>query len=175
MSFLHLVPYATSGHLADSCNEMVRTLPGEWFLFTDADVMFLTPNYGHLIQRAIDENPEAGLMTCLTNRIGATQQRTERGLMTTDSLLELRRLALERATIHGASVTPIRAPISGFFLLFRREAWAHVGGFKGRGILHIDWRFSRDIEAAKFPILRLEGLMVAHFYRLDGSAASGYL
>ena len=57
-------------------------------------------------------------------------------------------------------------------MLFPRSTWQRVGGFKGRGLLEEDWRFSREVEAAGLPLLRMEGLFVAHFYRLDGHTAS---
>lgn len=171
-AFLHITPYSQDGHLADAYNHAIEHLPGDWFLITDADIMFLTPRYGHLIQTVIETHPGAGLITCVTNRIGARSQLTEHGLMKTDSLLELRRLALARWELHGSTVTPIKAPVSGFFMLFPRSTWQRVGGFKGKGLLDVDWRFSREVEAAGLPLLRMDGLLVAHFYRLDGRTAS---
>lgn len=171
-TFLHLTPYAQDGNLAAAYNQAIASLPGDWFLFTDADIMFLSPRYGHLIESVIAANPRAGLITCVTNRIGAASQLTEHGLMKTDSLLELRRLALERWKTYGSTVTPIKAPASGFLMLFPRSTWERVGGFKGQGLLEVDWRFSREVEAAGLPLLRMEGLLVAHFYRLDGHTSS---
>lgn len=171
-TFLHVVPYAQDGNLAAAYNDTIERLPGDWFLLTDADIMFLTPQYGHLIQSVITANPAAGLITCVTNRIGAHSQLTEHGLMPTDSLLELRGLALDRWKTYGSTVTAIKAPASGFLMLFPRRTWQRVGGFKGEGLLGVDWRFSREVEAAGLPLLRMEGLLVAHFYRLDGHTSS---
>lgn len=131
--------------------------------------MFLTPGYGHMIQRVIEENPDAGLITCVTNRVGAQSQLDDPGVMATDRLLELRALALARWRTYGTAVSRIRVPASGFFFLFRRAVWKLVGGFKGRGLLDVDWQFSRDIEEAGLPLLRMEGLFVVHFHRLDGT------
>jgi len=172
--FLHVVPYTTGRSLAAAYNEVVEKADQsfDWILITDADVMFLTPTYGHLIQEAIDKHPDAGILTCLTNRIGATSQLTKDGKMGSADLLHLRNVALERYKQYGSTITRIRPPVSGFFMLFPRIAWKRVGGFRGSGRLGIDWDFSYRISAAGLPIYRMEGLFVAHFYRLDGRSAS---
>lgn len=166
-AFTHIIPYATDQNIADAYNSAVVAAPTEWVLLTDADVMFLTPDYGHLIHEVITSHPEPALFTCFTNRVGPTLQRTEHGIMQTDSLLELRRQALHYRQTHGTAVCRIPAPVSGFFLLFPKKTWKTVGGFKCRGMLGVDWRFSREVEAAGMPIYLLKGLFVAHFYRLD--------
>ena len=166
--FIHLVPYSPDRNIATAYNESIASVTGfEWILLTDADVMFLTPDYGHLIAQVIRQNPGAGLITCFTNRVGPTCQRTPQGIMSEQSLLKLRGMALEHLRKFGASVSVIGPPVSGMFLLFRRETWKAVGGFKGEGMLQVDWRFSKEIHAASLPILRMDGLFVAHFYRLD--------
>lgn len=172
--FLHFVPYSLAQNLADSYNAAVQDSDRsiEWILITDADVMFLTPRYGHLIAQVIADHPEAGLITCVTNRIGAASQRAKDIPEREGDLLTLRNAAVARAEKYGATVSKIAPPCSGFFLLFRRSVWQTVGGFKGRGLLGMDWRFSRDVAAAGFPILRMNGLLAVHFYRLDGANAT---
>jgi GT2 family glycosyltransferase len=172
VSFTHLIPYSLAANLADAYNDAVRAAPGEWILFTDADSMMLVPDYGHLIEETIARNPGAGLITAVTNRIGARSQLSEHGLMAEPSLLRLREVALARRLKFGAVVKAIQPPVSGVFMLFRRDVWKRVGGFKGRGLLGVDWRFSRDVHEAGLPILRMEGLFVAHFYRLDAGQKS---
>ncbi len=169
-SFVHLVPYSQAGNLADAYNDAIAAVNGtiEWILITDADVMLLTPRYGHLIAQAIEKNPGAGLITCVTNRIGAVCQRAEEVPPKTADLLQLRAAAVLRWEKHRDTVTQISPPCSGFFMLFRRTVWAAVGGFKGRGLLGVDWRFSRDVASAGLPILRMDGLLAVHFYRLNG-------
>lgn len=132
--------------------------------------MFLTPDYGHLIAQVIRDNPGAGLITCFTNRVGPTRQRTPAGLMEEPNLLKLHGLALDHLGKFGASVSVIQPPVSGMFLIFRKHTWEAVGGFKGEGMRGVDWRFSRDIADTGLPILRMDGLFVAHFYRLDAGA-----
>lgn len=169
--FIHLVPYAVNKSIATAYNEAIARVTGfEWILLTDADVMFLTPDYGHLIAQVIRENPRAGLITCFTNRVGPTRQRTPEGIMSEPSLLKLREMALEHRRKFGAAVSTITPPVSGMFLLFHKKTWEAVGGFKGEGMLGVDWRFSKEIHAAGLPILRMDGLFVAHFYRLDSGA-----
>lgn len=176
-SFIHLVPYSLNQSIATAYNEAIARVTGfEWILLTDADVMFLTPDYGHLIAQVIRENPGAGLITCYTSRVGPTRQLTASGLMSEPSLLKLREVALEHRRKFGAAVSPIAPPVSGMFLLFRKKTWKAVGGFKGEGMLGVDWQFSKAVHAAGLPILRMDGLFVAHFYRLDsGTGNLGHL
>ena len=91
--------------------------------------------------------------------------------MNTSDLLELRKVALERLQRFGSATTKINPPVSGLFMLFRRTAWEAVGGFKGDGLYGVDWRFSHELHDAGFPIYRMDGLFVAHFYRMDGKGA----
>lgn len=166
--FIHIVPYSLTRNIAVAYNEAIGCVAGfPWILLTDADVMFLVPDYGHLIAEVIAANPGAGLITCVTNRIGAKSQLTEAGIMDEPSLLRLREIALERRRKFGSVVSSVTAPVSGMFMLFRKETWKSVGGFTGEGMLGVDWAFSRRIQAAGLPILRMDGLFVAHFYRLD--------
>ena len=120
----------------------------------------------------IAEHPDAGLITCVTNRIGAPCQHAPEVPKETSDLLALRAAALARWEKYGASVTQIAPPCSGFFMLFRREVWKRVGRFKGRGIFEVDWRFSKEVAGAGLPILRMDGLLAIHYYRLDGSNAT---
>ena len=83
------------------------------------------------------------------------------------SLLRLREIAMEQRRKFGAAVSPVSAPVSGMSMLFRKGTWKSIGGFTGEGMLGVDWSFSRKIQAAGLPILRVDGLFVAHFYRLD--------
>ena len=166
--FIHLVPYSPERNIAAAYNEAIERVEGfQWILLTDADVMFLVPDYGHLIAQVIEANPGAGLITCLTNRIAARSQLTEAGIMGEASLLRLREIAMERRRTFGAAVSRVSAPVSGMFMLFRKETWKNIGGFTGDGMLGVDWSFSRKIQAAGLPILRMDGLFAAHFYRLD--------
>ncbi len=172
--FFHIIPYSLEAHLADAYNSAIESVSPavEWLLITDADVMILTPEYGHLISKVIAEHPEAGLITCVTNRIGASCQLAKEVPKQTSDLLVLRAAAVARLQKHGASVTKISPPCSGFFMLFRRAVWKKVGGFKGRGMFGVDWKFSRDVADAGLPILRMDGLLAIHYYRLDGTNAT---
>ena len=174
MKFAHVVPYSQEGNLADAYNEAIEAVDSavEWILITDADVMFLTPRYGHLIATVIAEHPEAGLITCVTNRIGAPCQLAPEVPKETADLLALRSAALARVAQYGTAVTQVAPPCSGFFMLFRRAVWKQVGRFKGRGIFDVDWRFSKEVARAGLPILRMDGLLAVHYYRLDGSNAT---
>jgi hypothetical protein len=177
MSFFHVVPYSLNRQIATAYNEAVKLVPGniEWILFTDADIMFLTPNYGHLIDDVLRRNPEPALYSAVTNRTHAKQFLGNEGYMQTSDMLRLRKLAIERCSEHGSQVTRTGPPVSGYFMLFSRKVWEAVGGFQGKDMLGVDWAFSDAVHNAGYPIYRIEGMFVAHFHRLDGSHGCGDL
>ena len=70
------IPYSTEKNLGKYYNDFMKVLPNDddFACFVDGDTIFSTPNYGHIIQSVVDENPEVKLFTCYTNRIGCKWQ-----------------------------------------------------------------------------------------------------
>ena len=96
-------PYDTGKALGDAYNHFFELIPqdSDFGCLTDADAMFTTSEYGHQIQRAIDENPNCRLFYATTNRIGCPWQCVA-PQVDNDDLKEHRHFGLRRFLQFGA-------------------------------------------------------------------------
>ncbi len=143
----------------------------DWVCFFDRDVIFLTPDYGHQIAEIIKRHPEAGLFTCLTNRIGCHSQLYQGKLSEDPDILHHRRIALILGRKYRHGVREISAPVSGFFMALKKKVWREVKFDEKMRLLDVDWNFTRRLSAKGYPIFLMKGLYVFHFYRLDAGPA----
>ena len=83
-------PYDPDKNIGKAYNKTVSLIPDEdWMCFTDGDTMFPYPDYGTYLQSIIDSNPEYGLLTSYTNRVGDKRQCWEGVIQNHHSLLDL--------------------------------------------------------------------------------------
>lgn len=171
-------PYSVQRNLGQALNAYMDLVPSDedWVCFFDRDVLFLTADYGHQITEIIMRHPEAGLFTCLTNRIGCTSQ-LYRGKISNDTdILRHRKIALTLERKYRRRVEKISAPVSGFFMVLKKRVWREVRFDEGVRLLGVDWSFSSRLAATGRPIFLMLGLYVFHYYRLDtGSADIAHL
>ena len=167
--FTHIIPYSTEKNLGAAANAMISEIPDpeRWVLMTDADVMMLTPNYGHIIQKVIRDYPDTGLFTCVTNRVKNHQQLINGHINEDPNMRTHRRTAKERYYEYGTSCITLKEHISGFFMLFKKATWQKVGGFHKKGILRVDNIFSQAILDAGYKIRLIQGIYALHYYRMN--------
>src|SRR5947209_5730690 len=69
-------PYSTEGRIGRAYNQFMALLPQptDFGCLVDADAVFTTCDFGHLIQRVVAENPTCRLFYARTNRIGCPWQ-----------------------------------------------------------------------------------------------------
>ncbi len=162
-------PYSQSKDLGKAYNDFMHLLKDEDFAcFTDLDTCFLTSDIGTQLQEIIDKHPNAGLFTCLTNRVGQRAQ-CYNGVISEDpNILNHRQIALQLQREKRHQVKPLHHIISGHLMMVQKSVWKEVGGFpEGEGLLAIDNKFSYRILKARKHILLMEGVYLFHFYRLD--------
>ena len=77
MHIYYGIPYALDKNLGAEYNQYMELLPNndDWMIFRDGDTMFLTFDWGHAIAEIINKLPDAGIITCQTNRIRQKSQR----------------------------------------------------------------------------------------------------
>jgi len=146
----------------------------EWIVLKDGDVMFLTPDFGNILQEAAEIAEEFGqpaLLTCRTNRIHqlAKAQRHEEGFGETDIMKQIDIAESFRDKEHPFKLDVIEndVPISGMLMMFKVKTWKSIGGFKeGIGALGVDNDFVNRLRAEGVTILRINRLYVWHTYRL---------
>jgi GT2 family glycosyltransferase len=167
-NLLFFSPYAQDGNLGRAYNEYMDLVPhdDDWVCFYDRDVMFLTPDYGSQIREIISLCPDAGLLTCLTNRIGCPAQLYEGTVSDEPNILHHAAIAVRQQQHHRLEVEKIPAPVSGFLMVIKKRVWRNVRFSEQRELLGVDWQFSKRLAAKGYPIHLMKGLYVFHYYRL---------
>jgi GT2 family glycosyltransferase len=162
-------PYSWQHDLGKAYNDYVKLVPSkeDWICFVDADLMFLQPDFGHHLQEIIDLYPNAGLLTCLTNRVGTLEQCYNNTISEDPNILNHRKIALQLAREQRHKVKEIKNPFSGHLMLFKKETWDSIGGApEGRGILSVDNTITNRMARHNYSLLVMEGIYCLHYYRL---------
>ena len=171
MYIRYCFPYSLDKKLGQAYNKEFETVgDDDWVCLKDADVAFLTPDYGSFIVDIINAYPHTGGFTCFTNRIGNRWQRYPGMFDEKDITVHHAKAKLVRET-HGYSATILHKPISGMVMIVSKKAWNQVK-FKEEGILRVDNDFSKRILQKRIPIRRIDGLYVLHYYRFNEGANS---
>lgn len=172
-----IVPYGVDGNYGAACNHFVSLIPNDkdWVVIRDTDCLSLTPSHINMIKRAIDNRPEAvELLTCYTNRVGQKEQVYDLSLFGDTNVVSHRKLALDLAS-KPLSFKRLKIPISGYVMIFRKETWKEVGGFKS-GVLGVDTNFSNKIRKFGYKIAVIENLYYFHYYRaLEGTSSKDHI
>jgi GT2 family glycosyltransferase len=102
----------------------------------------------------------------MANRIGTHKQRFLTINDTDPDILHHRRLAEEIYRNNGLMIRTDVGSVSGIMLLFAKDTWLKVGGFKETGMLGVDTDFSKKISGRGWKIGILQGLYATHYYRM---------
>ena len=71
----YVIPYDLNKNIGKAYNEVFIGLNEKDFVcFLDGDARFTTPNWGHQIQKVLDDNPQVRYATCKTNRVNCKWQ-----------------------------------------------------------------------------------------------------
>ena len=164
----YFTPYSLEKNIGKAYNDYMRLLPksDDWAVLMDGDIMFLNFDWGHIIAQAIKDNPKAGIISCLTNRISKRKDQLYEELST--DILVHRVIAKEVAAKKKGLYRKIQGNVSGFLMIIKKETWKSVGGFPEREnrILDVDGLFSRKVRYAGKSIVIMKGLYVLHYYRM---------
>lgn len=168
MQVLISSPYRPDKNLGKAYNEFMRLLPDDyWGCLTDIDVNFLTPDAGSILHDYARSFPDAGILTCFTNRISALSHMQLLGGMINEERDYDRHIALaEKQREKLYHVTEIKKDISGFLMMVSKRTWNDYPFPDLNKPLGVDTYYGRDIRAAGLKILRMDGLYVWHTYRL---------
>lgn len=170
LNIYYFTPYSTTKNIANEYNKYIETVPNDddWICLLDADIMFLTPDYGSQIHEIVTKHKDTiGMFTCLTNRVGSPWQCYEGYISENDSIRNHRAIAKYVREKYQNQICRIIYPISGYFMLFSKKTWREVGKFnESLGMLGVDTDFSQKIMRNKKHIALIQGLYVFHYYRL---------
>lgn len=160
-------PYAIDGNYGAACNQYMQLLPSDedWGCIIDGDTCFLTSDWGHQIQEIIDREPDTGLFTCITNRVGNLKQCYQEIISNDPNILYHIEIAEELSKEQRHTTNWLYNVISGHLMLVKKKTWKEIGGFKD-GVLGVDNDFSRKILHNGHNIVLMEGLYLFHKYRI---------
>lgn len=160
------IPWEPGRRLGYACNRMMKTVE-DWALILDWDVMLLNVNWYDICLSAINKvGHDAGLISCVTNRIGCPLQKQP--CHDTDDLAYHYTLADEVAKTHAGileDVTDKPNKLSGLFFLTHREAWDKVGGVPDEKFIGMDNFYHDRIKEAGYHVYIMRDLYVFHNYR----------
>lgn len=169
-------PYSYCKNVGVAYNrEFLLVGDDDWVCLTDGDAMFLTPDYGHqigyTIAQQLKEHPDGFMLTCYTNRVGCKQQRyPQTGVFDEKDISRHKKIADEIRKKYFSKVTQIDPPVSGVMMCIPKKIWNEIK-FKEQGILSVDNDFSTHLTESGYPILRMDGLYMLHYYRMNEGKA----
>lgn len=164
-----LKPFAVDKNLGRAYNEcMADVRDGQWAVLTDLDVMFLTPDAGNILHEYAALYPDAGLLTCWTNRIhilGAGRQLLNGVVSENTNVRDHIQIAQDqKKKLYQA--TELNCEVSGFLMMIKKETWNEIKFTESGRCLGVDNDYCWRLLAAGKKILRMDGLYVWHSYRL---------
>ena len=162
---LHIIsPYDNEKNLGRAYNEATKYYNADdWVCLKDHDTLFLLPDTIRHISRYTELNPDAGILTCYTNRLANGEQLLTGRCMETDSIRSHIALAKEQEK-RLYQVTEMIKPISGFLMVIRKSVW-DMEKFND-GCLGVDNKYHLRIVSRGLKVLRMDGIFLFHTYRL---------
>lgn len=169
-------PYEPERKLALAYNRAMEQASTEWVLFLDWDLFNCNPYWYDMCQLAVKKvGHEAGWITCMTNRIGAPQQKYDDAPTSNDVLehMDYAKNVFKRHSVLtpdgrllDTAVIRIPGALSGFFILTSKTAWRKCGGFdeNRKRLVGVDNIYSRDVSRAGFRLFCIPGLYFYHVY-----------
>jgi hypothetical protein len=161
---IFVTPYRTDKNLGKCYNDIMR-MSEETVCFTDGDTMFLTPNFGHIIEDYHQRFPDA-VLTCRTNRIHPLSKQLD-GKM--DEECNVRKLIIKAEERKGLkTVTEIKPGegLSGLLMVVPKSVWKKVPFIENGGCLGVDSQFRIDLHAHGIKTYIMDAVFVFHQYRL---------
>ena len=166
MANIHtLAPFSLSKNLGAAYNDAIRRFDADdWLIVKDTDVLFLTPDTARHIHEYTQRYPDAGLLTCYTNRVANREQLLGGRFLNIDNM----RYHLSMAKIQERNLYQVKVlerPISGFVMVIKKATWDLVQFSENMKCLGVDNDYDERLRAAGFSILLMQGVYVWHTYR----------
>ncbi len=169
MALITCIAYDTERNLGSAYNRTMTNLgESDWCCFLDHDAMFTTQLWRAQLKTAIHENPQVGLITVMTNRIGRKSQISP-GCPNDHRLGGHFAFGRKLERQHGAAVRDITvgSPLSGVVMCLSRSTWERMGRFKD-GFFGVENCAHRDVRKIGLRVGMMPGLYVYHWYLGDG-------
>lgn len=168
-----LKPYRNDKNHGLGINQAMAMIGNDdWGCICDLDTCFLTPDAGSILLEYAKRNPTAGILTCFTNRISPlSKMQLLNGVLDDNPNMADHVLKAEKQKEQLYNTTEIDRDISGFLMMVSKRIWEKYPFPELGKPLGVDTKFGRTIREAGLKILRMDGLLVFHIYRLVNGIA----
>jgi GT2 family glycosyltransferase len=159
-----ITPYRRDKNIGLAYNERIECLPDDaWIIIRDPDTMYLTPDYGRIIEETIESfGDDFGLFTAVTNRLGELSLCLNNEFSENTDVAYHYQKALQQTSNGEIKSVKLAA---GFFMMFKKTTWEKVGKFKEKTVL-ADRDFSAKILKSGLKIGQIQALYIFHGYRI---------
>lgn len=162
------IPWEPGRRLGAAVNRYMETV-SDWALILDWDVSLVNLRWYDICLEHIGRlGPTAGLLSCVTNRIGCPIQRAPGVDTATDDMEYHRRFALDIERAHAGQaedVTDGRWKLSGLFFLTHRSVWDKIKPAPAGKFIGFDNWYHDRVQEAGYRIYVMRDLYVYHGYR----------
>ncbi len=168
-------PYSLTKNIGQQYNKEFETVPDEDSLCVlDGDMMFCNSNFGHIINEYANLFPN-DVLTCYTNRTHPLSAEQQHPICHTSNIED----CLKTAAIIGndRTATEVRKVVSMLLMVIPKKIWRKFPFVESNqyrpgetNMLGVDSEWTGRIRAHGVRIMRMNGLLMYHQYRLlDGS------
>lgn len=164
----HITPYSIDKNLGQCYNKAISIIgDDDYACIRDIDTLFLTPEQPSYVEEYIHRFPDAGILTCFTNRISPlSKAQLYNQVVSEDSDIRTHINIANELKKYLFNTTVIDRDISGFLMVVSKKVWKdHPFPETGKAI-GVDTQYGRMIRAAGLQILRMDGVYLWHTYRL---------
>jgi len=170
-------PFSVEKNFGKAINQCCSIVPNDedWICIRDGDAMNLTPDWGVIMQDAIDKyGSDYQLFGCWTNRLnkdnGGHQMVSKFSYEDFDMIYHYY-LAKNIADLSDNSIYPVHS-IAGFFMLFQKKTWILAGGFTENSKA-FDVKFCDAVKKKGGKIGLINRLYMFHLYRIWAKGDAG--
>lgn len=164
LKVFYSTPFRTDKNIGKANNDFITLLPDDaWICITDADAMFLRPDFGKCIEEIIN-NTSFDLIGCVTNRLGGLHQLYKNEFSEDFNVLNHYNIANELWELNGSKTEPTTG-VAGLCMIFSKATWKKAGGFRENSIT-CDTEFNKSVVRSSGKVGLATGLYMFHAYRI---------
>lgn len=163
----YIQSYDLEANIGRAYNMHIKHLPDDaWIVISDHDSNFLIPDFGKQLHDIIEKHgKEYALFGCVTNRLRGLHQLHNNEFSSNFDMKHHFKIACDLFRDRYAAVEETTG-VAGVMLMFSKQTWAKVGGFRERDIA-CDTAFNKAIfKAGIGKIGLMKGVYLYHNYRI---------
>lgn len=164
------IPYSLTKNIGEQYNKEFATCSdGDALAFLDGDMMFCTPDFGHILQEYHELYPN-DVLTCYVNRTHPLSKEQQHPMNLID-VMECIKIAM--SIRNDRTVTPVTGVVSMLLQVIPKSVWQRFPFIEHNkyrpgetNMLGCDSEWTNRIRANGVRILIMNGMFMYHQYRL---------